>query len=60
MGHWSSGQYSTDYEDKVSEEVNQGTLSLEHEEEPIDDEEEEVLQAAEEEEGEKEEEAPTE
>jgi len=35
MGHWSSGKYSTDYEDKDNEEVNQSTSSPEREEYPL-------------------------
>ena len=37
MGHWSSGKYSTDYEDEDGEEVNQPTLSPERKEEPTED-----------------------
>jgi hypothetical protein len=35
MGHWSSGKYSTDYEDDDGKEVNQLTPSLEREEYPF-------------------------
>jgi hypothetical protein len=69
MGHWSSSKYSTNYEDKNGEEVNQLTPSPEHEEyplpakepakddgEPTDDEEEEEVPSAVEKEEEKEEE----
>jgi len=67
MGHWSSGKYSIDYEDKDGEEVNQLTPSPECEDyplpaeepteddgEPTDDEEGEALAAAKEEEEEEE------
>ena len=37
MGHWSSGKYSTDYEDKDGEEVNQSMPSPEREQEPTED-----------------------
>ena len=37
MGHWSSGKYSTDYEDEDGEEVNQPMPSPEREKEPAKD-----------------------
>ena len=36
-GQWSSGKYSTDYEDKDGKELNQPTLSPKSEEEPAED-----------------------
>ena len=37
MGHLSSSKFSTDYEDKDEEEVNQPTLSPKREEVPTED-----------------------